>query len=238
MYFSLAALLCVALVGVQAAAPPKLDCTKMEEVLEDLGGAQGLTTLSDKYKLATNMDEFKKRCSEMDDAIKTLKRYNRECYSQLTQQVFAALLRTRANMNDQRCAPDTDLAKEAVEASKCIAEQAFEEAKDAERKTILASQLIDEANIPDDKMRMRRSCCAVLQSKSLFLEAVKPKCSKYEKVYSEYVDSYTSESMALICEDAEKLKCAELEPLKFAGAQVKSKFFLTPMMRLVKSLDH
>lgn len=233
------ALLSAALVGIQAASPTqKLDCNKMDEVLDDLGSAQGLTTLSDKYKLALNMDEFKKRCAEMDDAIKSLKRYNKECYTTLTQQVFSALLRTRSLMNEQRCAPDSDLAKEAVEASKCIAENALEEARGAERKIILSSQVIDEANITDEKLRMRRSCCAVLQAKSYFLDAVKPKCSKYEKVYSEYVESYTSESMGLICEDADKLKCSELEPLKLEGVEVKSKFFLVPMLKLIKSLDH
>lgn len=235
-YLALASLLVLALASVEAAPADKLDCSKIDEVLDDLGGAQGITTLNDKYKLATNAEEFTKRCQEMADAVKMLKKYNKECYSSLTQQVFSAIMRTRSQMNEARCAAGSDSFKEAVESTKCIQENALEAVKDAEKKTILASQVIFDANISDEKLRLRRSCCAVLDSKTFFMDAVKTKCSKYEKVYSDYVDSYTSESMSLIC--PEKLDCKELEPLKLEGVEVKSKFFLTPMLKLVKSLDH
>lgn len=221
------------------AAPEKVDCSKMDEVLDDLGGAQGLTSLNDKYKLATSADEMKKRCGEMEEAIKQLKKYNSACYSSLTQQVFSAILRTRSAMNEARC-KDTESKefKEVVEASKCANDNALESIREAERKTILSSQVLYDANIPDEKLRLKRACCAVLGSKTLFMDAIKAKCSKYETIYAEYVDSYTSEAMSLICPAEDKLECNKLEPLKLEGVATKSKFFLLPMLKLVKTLDH
>lgn len=203
-----------------------------------MGGAQGYSTLQEKYKLSTTADEFAARCAEMSEAIKTLRKYNKECYSSLTQQVFSAILRTRSQMNQARCVAGTPEAAEAIAGTKCIKENAMAQVQEAERKTILASQVLFEANIPDDKLRTRRACCSVIEGKKLFLEATKEKCSKYEKLYSEYVDSYTSEAMGLICPDADKLECDKLEPLKLEGVQTKSKFFLNPMLKLVKTLDH
>lgn len=210
----------------------------MEEVIDDLGAAQGLSVLNDKYKLFTNEAEFTKRCEVMADAIKTLRKYNKECYSSLTQQVFSAMLRTRSQMNEGRCKAGTPEAKETIDSTKCLVDNALEAVKDAETKTILNSQVLFDANIPDDKLRTRRACCAVIASKTLFLDATKAKCSAYTKVYSEYVDSYTSEAMGLICPEADKLECDKLEVLKTDGVAPKNKSFLNPMLRLVKSLDH
>lgn len=216
-----------------------MDCSKLDEVLDDLGGAQGLTTLNDKYKLQTTSDEQVKRCQEMNDAIKTLRKYNKECYSALTQQVLSAILRTRSQMNDVRCKePSTTEFKEALEAAKCIAEQSIEKVQEAEKKTILSLQVILDSNIPDEKLRVRRSCCAVLDAKKFFLAGTKDKCSAHEKIYAEYVDSYTSEAMGLICPEADKLECDKLEVIKTEGVEPKSKFFLNPMVKLVKTLDH
>lgn len=174
----------------------------------------------------------------MSQAIKTLRRYNKDCYSSLTQQVFSAILGSRAKMNEQYCKPDSEESKKAIEANKCISEEALSATQEAEKKTILASQVLLDKNIPDDKLRMRASCCGVIASKSYFIEATKAKCAKHEKVYTDYVDSYTSEAMGLICPEADKLECDKLEPLKLEGVQTKTKFFLGPMLKLVKSLDH
>lgn len=203
-----------------------------------MGGAQGYTVLNEKYKLATTADELASRCTEMAEAIKTLRKYNKECYSSLTQQVFSAILRTRSQMNQARCVAGTPEAAEAIAGTKCIKENALAQVQEAEKKTILASEVLFDSNIADDKLRTRRSCCAVLQGKKLFIEATKDKCSKYEKLYTEYVDSYTSEAMGLICPEADKLECDKLEPLKLEGVQPKFKFFLNPMLKLVKTLDH
>lgn len=81
------------------------------------------------------------------------------------------------------------------------------------------------------------ACCGVIQSKQLFMEATKEKCAKYEKTYSEYVDSYMSEAMSLICPAPEQLECDKLEVLKLEGQEPKSKFFLTPVLKVVRSLD-
>lgn len=210
----------------------------MEEVLDDLGGAQGITASNDKYKMITKIEDMPKRCADMAAAIKTLRRYNSECYSGLTQQVFSAILRTRDAMNKANCEPNSEPMKLVVEAMKCIQDEALESVRDAEKKTILASQVLHEANIEDAKMRMRRSCCAVVQSRNYFIDATKAKCGKFEKVYTSYVDSYTEEAFGLICESPEKLKCSELEQLKLDGVAPKSTFFLNPMLKLVKSLDH
>lgn len=175
----------------------------------------------------------------MADAIKTLRKYNNQCYTSLTQQVLSAILRTRSEFNDLHCKdPASAEFKESLEAAKCAAEQAIDSVRDAEKKTIVSFQVLHEANISDDKLRVRRACCAVLESKKSFLAATKDKCSKYEKTYSNYVDSYTDEAMGLICPADEKLECEKLEAIKTDGVAPKSKFFLTPMVKLVKTLDH
>lgn len=236
----LVALALVAVAQCARAAPSdaKVDCSKLDEVLDELGGAQGITSLNDKYKIATNAEEFTKRCTEMQDAIKTLRKYNKECVTSLTQQVLSAILRTRSQMNELSCKPDSAEFKEAVAGSKCIQENSLEAVKAAERKTILGSQVLYDADIKDEKERVRRACCAVLDSKTFFLEATKDKCSKHSKLYSDYVESYTSEAMGLICPDADKLECNKLSALKTEGVALKSKFFLSPMIKLVKTLDH
>ena len=223
---------------VQAAPSDKVDCSKVDEVLDDLGSVQGMTTLNDKYKLSKTPEDLQKRCTEANEAIKTLRKYNKECFSSLTQQVLSAILRTRAQFNELYCKDSAPEYKAGLEAAKCIAENAFANVNAAEKGVILKFQAIVDANIPDDKMRTRRACCSVLETKKLFLEAIKEKCSTSEKVYSDYVDSYTSEAMGLICVEPEKLDCKSLEPLKTEGVESKSKFFLGPIVKVVKTLDH
>lgn len=236
-YLAALALLCAAGHLVLAApSADKVDCSKIEEVIDDLGAAQGMTVMNDKYKLATTQEEFSKRCDAMADAIKQLKKYNKECFSSLTQQVFSAVLRTRSQLNEDIC--KSERATEAVAANKCIMENAFEKVKEAEKSIVLISQVVLDANIADEKLRLRRSCCAVQAGKTTFMAAIKDKCSKHEKIYAEYVDSYTSEAMGLICPEADKLECDKLEPLKIESVQPKSVNFLNPLLKLVKSLDH
>lgn len=216
-------------------APEKLDCANMDEPMDDLGSAQGLTTLNDKYKLATTKDEFQKRCTEMGEAIKMLKKYNRDCFSSLTQQVFKAILNSRQELNEKYCKPEHF--DEALKASKCIVDNSLAQVQEAERKTILGSQVLVDANIADNKLRTRRACCAVLGSKNHFLNATKDKCSAYQSIYSDYVDSYTNEAFGLACPEQAKLECEKLEAIKTDGVEPKSKFFLNPMLKLVKTLD-
>lgn len=194
--------------------------------------------MNDKYKLATNDAEQTKKCAEQTEAIKTLKKYNKECYSSLTQQVFSAILRTRQEMAENYCKPGSKEFADAVQASKCIHDNALDQVKDAERQMVLQAQVIHDMNIPADDLRMRRACCAVINSKKLFLDATKSKCSAYEKAYNDYVDSYTSEAFSLICSAPEKLDCAKLDALKTDGVTPKHTFFLNPTLKLVKTLDH
>lgn len=174
----------------------------------------------------------------MSEAIKTLRKYNKECYTSLTQQVLSAVLRTRSQMNENNCKPDTPEAKFALDGIKCINDQIKDKVADAEKRITLGFQVLHEANIPDDKLRVRRACCGVQDAKKLFLDSTKEKCDKYEKLYTDYVESFTSEAMGLICPEQEKLDCSKLEPIKTDGVQAKSKIFLTPMVKLVKTLDH
>lgn len=220
-----------------APSADKVDCSKIDEVLDEMGGAQGMTFMNDKYKLATSADELTARCTEGLAALKTLKRYNKECYTSLTQQVFSAILRTRVQFNEKRCVAGSESFTEAHEGGKCLVDNSSAAVKEAERQTIVGSQVLHEMNIPEKKNRLRRSCCAVLASRTNFLEAAKTKCAKYEKLYIDYVDSYTSEAMGLICDKPEELKCSELEPLKLAGVEPKYKFFMTPTLKVVQSLD-
>lgn len=200
---------------------------------------QGITSLNDKYKIATNAEEQTKRCGEMAEAIKTLRKYNKECFSALTQQVLSAVLRTRSQFNELRCKdPASAEFKDSLAGAKCAAENAVESVREAEKKTIISFQVLSEAAISDDKLRVRRACCAVIDSKKVFLAATKDKCSAHEKIYSDYVDSYTSEAMGLICPEQDKLECDKLEALKTDGVTNKSLFFLTPMVKVIKQLDH
>lgn len=196
-----------------------------------------MTTLNDKYKLTTNLDDYMKRCVEIEDAIKTLKLYNSKCHTALTQQVFKAILNTRSQAQVTRCKAGSPEALEVSEATACVAQNAFDAAKEAEKKTILLSQVLLDANIPDEKLRLRRACCVVIDSKTTFINATKEKCAKHQKAYEEYVDSYMQEAMGLICPEADKLECGKLEALKVDGVEPKSTFFLTPMLKVVKTLD-
>lgn len=233
------ALVCVSVQLALAAPSDKIDCSKIDEVLDDLGGAQGLTLLNDKYPLATTLDLHTKRCGEMSEAIKTLRKYNKECYSSLTQQVFSAMLRTRNEFTDKRCKdPASDSYKQGFEALKCIATEAIEPTREAEKKIILGMQVLYDANIADEKLRIRRACCNVIDAKKIFVDASKSKCAKHEPVYGDYVDSYTQEAMGLICPATETLDCAKLEALKLDGVEPKYKSYLNPILKLVKTLDH
>lgn len=217
----------------------RLDCSKVEEVLDELGGAQGISAMNDKYKIATNSEDQVKRCAEMTEAIKTLRKYNNQCYTSLTQQILSAILRTRTQFNDMSCKdPASSEFKNSLEAAKCASEKSINEIREAEKKTIVAFQVLHGAAITDDKLSVRRACCAVLESKKLFIGATKEKCAKYEKNYSDYVDSYTDEAMGLICPVSDKLECDKLETIKSDGVVPNFKFFLTPMVKLVKTLDH
>lgn len=215
-----------------------VDCSKLDEIIDDKGSAQSMTTLNDKYKLTTNLDDYMKKCKEIDESIKLLKEYNSKCHTSLTKQVFSAILRTRAELQTRRCAKDSQETKEASDAIACIQENAFDRVKEAEKKSILLSQVLHDANIADEKLRLRSACCGVIASKDIFMEATKEKCSKYEKAYEDYVNSYMSEAMGLICPKAEELDCGKLEKLKIDGVELKSKFFLTPMLKVVKTLDN
>lgn len=192
--------------------------------------------MSDKYKLATTGDELAKRCTEMENAIKQLKRYNHFCFTSLTQQVFSAILRSRQAFNELQC-KEPKSNEEAIKAQKCLVDNAMSQVQEAERKMIVNSQVILDSNIADNKLRMRRTCCSVIQGKKLFMDATKEKCSAHEKLYSDYVDSYTSEAFSLTCEAPEKLECDKLEALKVEGVQGRYKFFLNPVLMLAKTLD-
>lgn len=221
-----------------SAPADNVDCSKVDEVIEDLGGAQGITVLNPKYKLAGGVEEYTKRCKDAAEALKTLRKYNKECFSSLTQQVLSAILRTRAAFNEQKCAVGTPEFAEANEAIRCMAENSLDKAIVAEKKAVAGSEVLLEANISDEKLRLRHSCCQVIATRKMFLDVTKEKCSKYEKVYSDYADSYTSEAMSLICPEADKLECDKLEGLKIDGVEPKNKFFMTPMLKVVKTLDH
>lgn len=178
------------------------------------------------------------KCKEIDANIRTLKEYNSKCHTSLTKQVFSAILKTRTEMQSKRCAADAPETKEASDAVKCLKENAFDKTKNAERKTILNSQILLDMNETDDKLRLKRACCGVIESRADFMDATKEKCPQHEKLYAEYVDSYMAEAMGLICPDAKDLECGKLEPLKMDGVEPKTKFFLSPMLKIVKSLDH
>lgn len=238
-YIAFFALMCVLLQAAYAAPSDKVDCSKVEEIFEDLGGAQGMTSNNDKYKIQTTHEEQVRRCGEMAEAIKTLRKYNKECHTSLTQQVISAVLRTRSQFNEARCKdPQSAEFKESLEAAKCAAENALKTVNDAEVKTILTFQVLHDANVADEKLRVRRTCCAVLEAKKFFLMGTAEKCANYSKTYAEYVDSYTNEAMSLICPEDSKLMCQELEQIKIDGVTAKSKFFMTPMIKLIKTLDH
>lgn len=179
-----------------------------------------------------------KRCTDQKAAIQTLKKYNKECYTALTEQVFGTILRTRSAMADVYCAVDSKEFNEGIAASKCIVDNVLDAVKEAERKMIVQAQVIIDSNIPDEKLRMRRACCAVLGAKGLVLGAIKPKCSAHEKALTDYIDSYTSEAFSLICQEPDKLECGKLEPLKTEGVTPRYQFFLNPTIELVKTLDH
>lgn len=221
----------------------KPDCSQFEKVLDDLGAAQAITVISDKHPLPKSLEETEKKCALSLESIRKLRMYNKECNKALTQQVFSAILRTRNQLVEDKCKDPKSAEFNAMfESIRCIHENATDAVKQAETKTVLMSQVLVEADVKDEQERIKRACCDVLASKKHFMAAIKDKCGKYEKVYSDYVDSYTSESLALICSDAEKMEkdgeCETLTPLKLDGVSLKYVSFLNPMLKIVKTLDH
>lgn len=211
----------------------------MDEALDEFGLAQAITTMNGKEKTLTKDEDFSKKCGEMNDAIKTLRRYNKECNSALTQQVFSAILRTRSQMIEKYCSkPSSQESKDLVVAINCVANDAFDEVTAAEKKTVVTMEALFDKNIQDEKLRVRGACCNVLSSKNNFIDATKAKCDKHKKFYDEYYESYTSEAMGLICPEADKLDCDKLETIKTDGLKPKAKFFIAPSLHLVKTLDH
>lgn len=90
--------------------------------------------------------------------------------------------------------------------------------------------------------RVKRTCCSIQVAREDLIAAVKPECEKSVPLLSEYVDSYTAETLSLICPDYEKLvkdgECAKLGQLPIEGVKPKFNFMLAPMVKAVKALEH
>lgn len=214
-----------------------VDCSKLDEVVDDQGAAQAWSYMNEKYPVPMNAEELTKACERSKEAIKVLRKYNKECYTALTQQVLSAVLRTRSQRIDSVCAADSAENKEELEAIKCTGE--YKDAlNEIEKNAIKNFQAIGDANIADEKLRIRRTCCVVHETGKKYINATKEKCSKYTKAYTDYYDSYTSEAMGLVCPEESKLECDKLEVLKTDGVTPKTKFYLVPLMKLVQTIDH
>lgn len=174
--------------------------------------------------------------------MKKLKIYNTKCNKALTQQVFKSVIDTRIALVEESCVPNSEKFNAVLESVKCIKTKAIEEVKLAEAKMILESQALLELKNIDDKERVKRACCNVLDGKKRFMNAIKDKCNEHATQYSNYVDSYTSESLGLICPDAEKMEkdgeCAKLTAINTDSITRKYDSFLSPMMKVIKTLDH
>lgn len=223
--------------SIQMAPTESVDCSKLDEVVDDLSAAQAWSFANDKYKIPTSAEGFAKSCLQSSDALKTLRKYNKQCNSALTQQVFSAVLRTRTKMMESVCKADTPENHAAVEASKCASKngQIF---KEIETKLIADLYAVLESTISDDKERLYRACCLVNGSERKFLDVGKEKCREQQKVFADYMDSYTAEAMALVCPQGKELDCDKYAPLKSDPSTKRSLFYLLPLMKLVKSLDH
>ena len=105
---------------MSAAPADDVDCSKIEEVFEDQGAASGVTYTNNKYVRATTREALDKRCPEMYNAVKTIKRYNQKCHTGLTQQVFSSGLKSKLEYVDKFC-KDTgsEYVTKALDAFKC-----------------------------------------------------------------------------------------------------------------------
>lgn len=106
---------------VYAAPADEVDCSKIEDIFEEQGLASATSFSSDKYSRFTTKEEADKRCPEMTDGVKTMRRYNSKCHSGLTQQVFSATFKTRQEYIDKICKDTSgDYAKSSYESLKCL----------------------------------------------------------------------------------------------------------------------
>lgn len=222
---------------VQMASVNDVDCTKYEQVLEESGPAQAWSFMSDKYKIPTNADEFSKSCEVAFDALKIMKKYNKECAANLTKQFMGAILNTRTKYLDSCCVRDSPDNKANIATSKCAHDHS-EPFKKLEEKYIRKLNGIYDANLADSKDRIRHTCCATEQIKKDFLAAAKENCPDHEKTIESYIDSYISEALSLVCPSKEKLDCDNLESLKIdQSAPLKSAFYLKPVKLILNTLD-
>lgn len=173
-----------------------------------------------------------------------MRQLNAKCNKALTQQVLKAVIDTRSSLVAEICndAPSGDKFSQTFESAKCIKDNAFESMRAAESQVVLNTQALLDANIADEKEKLKRVCCNVLAAKKLFLDASAATCGQFRAQYAEYVDSYSSESLGLICADIDKLaeagECAKLGALSTSNAKLRSVSFLVPMLKLVRTLEH
>lgn len=229
--------LCALLNVVELAPVDDVDCTKLDEVLDDLGASQARTMTNDKYKVEKSSEGLVKYCDRAKDAVKTLKKYNKQCISNLTQQVVSAILRTRTQNIESICKPDSAEFKEIVEANNCTVDNA-DLANGIELKFLRDLWALIDADFKDTKEFLHRTCCLINEQQTKLVGVAKEKCPQYVKSFTEYVESYSSEAMGLVCPEAKSLECNKYEPLKTdESAKLKSSFYLLPIVKAVNKLD-
>ncbi|KAG9510442.1 Deubiquitinase OTUD6B, partial [Fragariocoptes setiger] len=233
LYTTVIAILGMVSLAHSAATVADVDCSKLEHAFDDLGAAQGWSFMNKEHLPAREAGEFKAKCKSSDEAIKTLKLYNVKCHKSLTKQVIKAILDTRDAMMQEYCNDDAK-SKAALASINCLYDKALEKVKAAESRAIVSPQVLFDSKIDDEKERLKRACCDVLENKQHFLNATNDGCSEHKSIYEAYIDSYTSSSMSLICPEnlLKGQECGSLKPLATEGVKPKYSFFLNPLIKI------
>lgn len=235
-WFATITIVAVAFVGLVHLAPSdNVDCSKLDQVLDEQLLAQSITFRKDKFEFITSPETMLKYCNRANEAIKTLRRYNRECHKNLTQQIVGSMLKTRGQYVERVCKPDSDDFKKEVEGLTCAFN--IPTSLEDEQKVMRQMQAVVDANIEDDKLRARRTCCTILDCQKTSLSTYREKCPSTVESFASYLDSYTSESMSFVCQDGKNLECDKLEPLKVGSGEPKL-HYLTNVVNLIRTLDH
>ena len=99
-----------------------------------------------------------------------------------------------------------------------------------------------EMTFKDDNEKITRMCCMLEQQKQEVASIVRPKCEKAIPFMKEFLDSYLSESLGLVCPDLKQLiksdTCNKFSPIPIEGVKSKYLFFLAPMIKILRGLEH
>lgn len=111
-----------------------------------------------------------------------------------------------------------------------------------EERVNVLTEVLGETQFKDDKEKVTRVCCSIVQQKEDLSNLVRNQCESSIPYLNDYVDSLLSDTMTMVCPAIDTLvkggDCAKLTPLPVEGVKAKYTFALAPMIKVVKLMEH